>query len=151
MKVLVTTCCAVSVIFSLATKSATSVLLPMAGIAQSTVLAQRRLSGFDQAQSSAAPIITALSPSSGFAGALVTIRGANFTSDNNLVLFRGQQKRFGSRVGSEDGVTLRVRVNNCPSDRPVCPGYYIAPGVYAVTVINDNGSSNEAAFSVTPR
>jgi hypothetical protein len=118
-----------------------------------TTLVQREPQGrFEVGQSAAAPTIAALSPPSGPIGALVTIRGANFTS-NNLIQFRGAQASFaaGSPVGSESGTSLQFLVTKCPSYEPQCPGFYVAPGDYRVTVINKNGESNEATFVLISR
>jgi IPT/TIG domain len=101
---------------------------------------------------SGAPAIAALSPNSGPMGTVVTIRGANLTSKDNLVQFRGPVSfAAGSPVGSENGTILQFEVNACPSHEPRCPPFYIPPGVYAVTVINANGTSNEASFDLTSR
>jgi hypothetical protein len=110
--------------------------------------------GFEIAQIASAPIIEALFPTSGPLGTLVAIRGANFTSDGNIIEFRDEQNppfAVGSPVGSEDRTSLRVVVSTCPAYQPQCPGFYVRPGVYRVTVRNVNGVSNEMTFAVVSR
>jgi hypothetical protein len=119
-----------------------------------TTLDQREPQGrFDVAQAAAAPTIAAFSPTSGSIGTLVTILGANFTPTDNVIHFRGEQDSFdaGSPVGSENGTSLQFRITTCPSYQPQCPGRYVSPGVYKVTVTNVNGASNEATFTLTSR
>jgi hypothetical protein len=110
-------------------------------------------SGFQGAQSAAAPTIVDLFPTAGPVGTWVTIRGAGFTS-NNFIQFRGQFRgaqdfRAGSPVGSENGTSLRFQVTTCPSYELQCPGFHPSPGAYKVTVINENGESNETRFFLT--
>jgi hypothetical protein len=110
-------------------------------------------SGFQGAQSAAAPTIVDLFPTAGPVGTWVTIRGAGLTS-NNFIQFRGQFRgaqdfRAGSPVGSENGTSLRFQVTTCPSGEPQCPGFHPSPGAYKVTVMNENGESNETTFFLT--
>jgi IPT/TIG domain len=97
----------------------------------------------------AAPTIASLSPTSGPAGTQVTVLGTNFTSDNT-VHFSGAGISFaaGSPVGSENGTSLQFFVGSCPSYAPQCPGFYILPGAYNVTLSNAKGTSNQAIFTV---
>jgi IPT/TIG domain len=142
MKGLATMCCVLGAMFSPMFASAAHVL---------TTPVHREPQGrFEVAESAAAPTIAALSPTSGPIGTLVTIRGTNFTS-NNLIQFRGAQASFaaGSPVPSENGTSLQFRVTTCPSHQLQCPGFYVPPGNYRVTVINANGTSNEATFALT--
>ena len=109
--------------------------------------------GFELVQSSGAPMIMGLVPDTGPIGTVVVIRGRNFTVKNNVVQFKGE-KNFaaGSPVGSKSGTILQFRVTSCPSRQPQCPGFYIPPGVYHVSVINAIGQSNSVSFSlVRPR
>jgi hypothetical protein len=97
------------------------------------------------------PRIASLSPTSGPVGTLVTIQGTNFTS-SNTIHFSSAQTSFaaGSPVNSQSGTSLQFQVSSCPSHAPQCPGVYIPPGSYNVTVSNANGTSNAATFAVTP-
>jgi len=80
---------------------------------------------------------------------LVTILGSHFTLENTIQ-FRGRVSfAADSPVASEDGSRLQFRVSTCPSREPQCPGYYPPFGAYRVTVINANGTSNEAMFTLT--
>jgi IPT/TIG domain len=111
--------------------------------------AQKRSANFDVAQSSAPPTIDALSPASGPVGTLVTIRGSNFTPEDNFILFQGAKPfAAGSPVHSVTGTSLQFRVTTCPSRQPQCPGFYPAAGSYFVAVKNENGTSNEAKFDL---
>jgi hypothetical protein len=112
-----------------------------------TSLAKDPSAKFDVAQSAAPPTIEALSPASGQLGALVTIRGANFTPGDNFILFRGERSfAAGSPVHSVTGTSLQFQLTTCPSRQLQCPGFYPPAGKYAVAVKNDNGISNEATF-----
>jgi hypothetical protein len=103
--------------------------------------------GLELARSTDAPVITDLVPNRGPIGTVVVIRGRNFTLKNNVIEFKGK-KEFAaeSPVGSENGTRLRFRVTSCPATQPQCPGFYIPPGVYHVTVINADGQSNSLTF-----
>jgi len=122
-------------------------------ILQSNFIPQSRRqprNSVEVAEVAAVPTITSLSPPSGPIGTWVTIEGSNFTSDN-LVQFRSAQSSFaaGSPVGSDTGTRLRFQVTPCPSRELQCPAYYVSPGAYKVTVMNVNGESNEAMFTLT--
>jgi len=101
------------------------------------------------AQFAEAPIIRKLSPKKGAVGTVVVVDGKNFTPENNVIEFTGE-KNFaaGSPVGSNNGTSLQFRITSCPSYQPECPGFYVPPGVYHVTVINAGGRSNSVAFSL---
>jgi IPT/TIG domain len=102
---------------------------------------------FDVAQSIAPPTIDALSPASGPLGTLVTIRGSNFTPDDNFILFQGAKSfAAGSPVHSVTNTSLQFLVTTCPSRQPQCPGFYPPAGNYSVAVKNENGISNGATF-----
>jgi hypothetical protein len=78
---------------------------------------------------------------------LVTIRGSNFTPEDNFILFQGTKSfAAGSPVHSVTGTSLQFQVTTCPSRQPQCPGFYPAAGTYSVAVKNGNGTSNQAAF-----
>jgi len=115
---------------------------------------QESQSGLKVAPTAVVPTIASLSPSSGPLGTLVTIKGANFTSENHIQFSDEQsQKSFnvlaGASIASESGTSLRFHVNTCPPNRPLCPGFYVLPGLYKVKVINGNGASNEGTFALT--
>jgi hypothetical protein len=103
-----------------------------------------------QLAESRGPIIASLLPGSGPIGTSVTIQGNGFTQTGNDVQFHGPNDFLaGSPVGSENGITLRFIVTPCPSREPQCPTFFVVPGNYSVVVINANGKSNEATFTVT--
>jgi hypothetical protein len=104
------------------------------------------------AQQIVAPTITSIFPGSGPIGTLVTISGAGFTGKND-VNFRNGDVFFlaESPVKSEDGMSLHFHLNPCPSHEPKCPRFFIPPGSYHVTVVNDGGTSNETVFELTSR
>ena len=102
-------------------------------------------------QLAATPTIVSLTPTSGPVGTRVTLRGTNFTANNSIRLSSGERAfTVDSPVGSENGASLQFRVHSCPSYAPLCPGVYIPPGIYDLSVINANGTSNRVKFTVTP-
>lgn len=127
---------------------------PSLGAAHTSVLPARTLVQWEAKAEKYgdAPKIVALVPISGPIGSIVMIKGANFTS-KNLIQFRSANASFaaGSPVASKSGASLQFEVNTCPSYEPRCPGFFVPPGVYEVTVVNENGASNEATFTLTPR
>jgi hypothetical protein len=52
-------------------------------------------------------------------------------------------------VKSDSGTRLEFQVTSCPSHAPQCPGFFIFPGDYSVSVTNSNGTSNSVVFTVT--
>jgi hypothetical protein len=109
----------------------------------------QRVGRLELTQSTEAPKITNLSPKTGPIGIVVVIHGRNFTLENNVIEFRGEKDfAAGSPVGSKDGTSLQFRITPCPSYQPGCPGFYVPPGNYQVTVINAGGHSNSVAFSL---
>src|ERR1700723_1551945 len=103
----------------------------------------QRVGRLELTQSTEAPKITSLSPKRGPIGIVVVIHGRNFTLENNVIEFSGEKDfAAGSPVGSKDSTSLQFRVTSCPSYQPECPGFYVPPGIYHVTVINAGGQSN---------
>ena len=135
-----------TVVFVSALAPTASVSVP---VAQTEVEHQRE---FTLAQALAMPTITALFPSSGPIGTLVTISGTGFSAKND-VKFRNDDVSFtaNSPVKSENGINMQFHVNSCPSYEPRCPAFFVPPGIYDVTVVNDGGTSNGATFVLTSR
>lgn len=95
--------------------------------------------------------ISYLSPRSGPLGTTVTIVGAGFGASNDVYFDNGSRHyKIGSPVASEDGRTLRFQVSTCPSTVPQCPGFYLRPGAYKVSVVTGAHTSNEVNFTVIP-
>ena len=91
------------------------------------------------------PTISSLSPTSGMNGTQVTIYGSGFTSTGNKVNFGQSGNVNDVGYNSTNGNTVVFQV-------PSYSGYTgqaIQPGVYAVSVINANGTSNNLNFTVT--
>jgi hypothetical protein len=103
------------------------------------------------------PAISYLSPSSGPVGTRVVIYGSGFTATGNKVKFGnlGNENNPRYSFNSSDGRTLVFSVPSsnymsCWDSYPACyaPAYSTQPGVYAVSVINGNGTSNSVNFTV---
>ena len=104
--------------------------------------------------STAAPVISALTPSSGPIGSQVTIAGSGFAPTGNTVHF--DVYTFPSVAAANNGTSLAFTVpptvyyNYCPQNS-MCPNFVIntAPGAHTVNVSNANGTSNSVTFTVT--
>jgi YVTN family beta-propeller protein len=96
----------------------------------------------------AAPTVTAVSPSSGATGAStnVTITGTNF-----LQTCSGCPIIFGTTIsaGSNVAVTNIVFVNSTTITATFTPGFNATPGANPVTATTQNGSGGGASFNVT--
>lgn len=101
--------------------------------------------------------IGSLSQASGPAGTQVTIRGTGFTLTGNKIKVGniGTQNNPNFSLSSYDGQTLLFQIPNnaftCTSGGSSC-GPTASPlptGMYGISVINQNGSSNEITFTVT--
>ncbi|MBN2738995.1 MAG: hypothetical protein JXR70_18595 [Spirochaetales bacterium] len=111
----------------------------------------------------AQPLISALSPSSGFVGMGVTITGSGFSPAGNIISFTDQSKsmiyRAKIKAESSDGISLKFSVPEylpayCGEDNPPCPAIDmpVQPGAfYYVSVMDSQGQeSNSLAFTVKP-
>lgn len=105
-----------------------------------------------------APSIGSLSPNSGKVYSSVTISGSGFTATGNKIKFGnlGVEDSPKYQLDSSDGKTLTFNVPqgnymSCWGATPAClaPAYNTQPGSYEVSVINANGTSNVATFTVT--
>lgn len=101
-------------------------------------------------QPTGTPALSSISPSSGPNGIQVTLRGTNFTRANTIS-FSNLDRSFAvdSPATSGDGTSLQFRVSSCPSYAPQCPGFFIFPGIYNVSVTTADGGSNQLVFTVT--
>ena len=106
--------------------------------------------------SSIQPAITSLSPTSGKVGTSVTITGSGFTGAGNKIEFGnlGIENNPNYVFSSPDGATITFTVpySNylaCWANGCEAPAYLTSPGQYKVSVINDNGASNQVLFTVT--
>lgn len=102
--------------------------------------------------------ISSLSPSSGPVGTKVTITGTGFTLTGNKIRFgnSGSENNPKYSLPSPDGKTITFTVPSsnylaCWDAVPACmaPAVATAPGIYGVSVINANGTSNSMTFTVT--
>ena len=101
--------------------------------------------------------ISRLIPSAGPVNTSVTVVGHGFAASGNTVIFSSNVPPSPDFVPnlSSDGSTLVFTVPNHWTPECVyttqCPIAYIprAPGDYTVMVMNANGTSNAAAFSMT--
>ena len=103
------------------------------------------------------PTITSLQPSSGGVGASVTIVGDGFTATGNKIKFGslGVENNPKYILNSSDGkkITFTVPLSNflaCWASGCEAPALLTQPGKYEVSVINDNGTSNQVQFTVKP-
>ncbi len=103
------------------------------------------------------PVMKSVSPTSGPADTTtVTVSGTGFTTSSNSVYLSAtpyfdSSNNFGllvAKVGSSDTRTLKFII---PSSIPNNGGNsLINPGTYTLTVVNANGISDHATFTVTP-
>jgi hypothetical protein len=118
--------------------------------AQAAMRVQRDWRNLFKLTGASAPFIASLAPTSGPIGTSATIQGSGFTPrDNNIQFYGPTNFLAGSPVSSESGTSLDFIVTPCPSREPQCPTFFVPPGAYSVIVINANGKSNEAKFTVT--
>lgn len=94
--------------------------------------------------------ITSLQPTSGLVGTSVTITGSGFTATNNSVKFGGGYLNGISSNGTAVTFTVPDGLTPCPPGGTVCAQSFmqVTPGVYSVSVINANGTSNIVNFAV---
>ncbi len=104
------------------------------------------------------PHIKSLQPSSGLVGISVTISGSGFRPTGNKIKFgdQGSENNPTYSLNSTDGTTIIFTVPSgnymsCWNSTPACytPVLMTQPGIYQVSVINVNGTSNELPFTVT--
>jgi hypothetical protein len=90
------------------------------------------------------------SPNAASNGSWVTLYGSGFTGSNTVTLTgNGRTFSAGSPVYAQSNTSLSFQLTSCPSSTPNCPGYYITPGTYPLTVNNQLGTSNGISFTVT--
>ncbi|MDO8521608.1 MAG: Ig-like domain-containing protein [bacterium] len=108
--------------------------------------------------SSPAPTVSLLTPTSGIVGAQITITGTGFTPDGNRIKFGdlGVESSSAYSLPSSNSTTITFTVPSsnylsCWSTSPACgaPASLTQPGIYAVSVTNSYGTSNELSFEVT--
>jgi hypothetical protein len=99
-------------------------------------------------------VLTTLEPAAGPVGSEVTIRGSGFSPTENAV-YLGQG--YVPHLRSADGTTLAFVVPAslepaCRFATPPCriPSIATPDGTFQVAVVNGNGMSNRAAFTVVP-
>jgi len=97
------------------------------------------------------PTISSLRPSSGPPGTLITVTGSGFTPTSGGVMYTpgavdnsGNTVQLGADISlknlnSVDGVTVQFQL---PRNVP--------PGMYSVTIVNENGTSNTVLLTITP-
>src|SRR3989338_361569 len=95
--------------------------------------------------------ITNISPSSGPISTIVTLEGAGFVSNDNLIFFDDKQLvgNYGMFWSSEDGKKIIFTVTGPSCQSPLgCAYMPLQPGNYSVYVQNINGISNKLTFAV---
>jgi len=117
------------------------------------------------------PTIFSLSPTSGVVGSQMTIYGNNFTSSSNRIKFGDTNSEndpsynlnsseicpssYGASAPCTKIITFTIPSTYyvaCHYSRPACEVMtrMVQPGVYPVSVINANGTSNAVNFTVSP-
>ena len=103
------------------------------------------------------PTITSMKPNSGGVGSSVTITGNGFTATGNKIQFGNlgveNNPKYIFNSSDEKTITFTVPLSNflaCWASGCEAPAYLTQPGKYEVSVINDNGTSNQVLFTVTP-
>jgi hypothetical protein len=101
-----------------------------------------------------APTISSLAPAQGPVRVLITIRGSGFTSTGNDVHFGklGGTPNLPSVDGKTVAYVIPWSLNPCtfrPANKP-CPQFrpVVKPGNYEIYIVNANGTSNAATFTV---
>jgi hypothetical protein len=144
----------VAIVRALGAESLTRVVDEVRGLpaqADRTKPVQREPKSLFKLTEASTPFIAGLAPMSGPIGTSVMIQGSGFTPRDNNIQFHGPTDFLaGSPVSSETGTSLHFTVTPCPSRELQCPTFFVRPGTYSVVVINANGKSNEAKFTVTP-
>jgi hypothetical protein len=94
--------------------------------------------------------ISSIDPAAGTVGTSVTLKGSGFAQTNTVNFGYGAIPN----VASADGVSLTFSVPGginppCYYSKPQClmPSRIIEPGMYPVSVTNENGTSNEMKFT----
>lgn len=95
------------------------------------------------------PVITSISPSSGPYGTIVTVYGSGFTRYNNSINYAGRTSVV-TNVESSSGTSLQFTIPATPcSAGMMCAQMVMEPGMYQVSVTNQNGTSNSSNFTLT--
>lgn len=96
------------------------------------------------------PSISYLSPNTGHVGQQVTIYGSGFSSNSTILFGGGAIQNVYSSSGSV--ITFTVPSSVAPYCAPgtACPQYVIqiTPGIYNVSIMGQNGTSNQVPFTV---
>lgn len=101
--------------------------------------------------STQAPVITSMNPTYGPTGTYVTIYGSGFSSNNTIKFGNGGI----TNVPSYNGTSVQFRIPEsmgvfCQSGQYcIALAIIVNPGNYAVSVVNDRGTSNSQTFTVT--
>jgi len=108
------------------------------------IVAQDESDATFQIVAASGPTITSISPTSGPRNSLVTITGSGFTSTNNTIKFTGNYIKVVTGIASTNGTSLTFSV-----PATIDPPFELPLGIYSVSVMNSNGTSNSVNFTVT--
>jgi hypothetical protein len=100
------------------------------------------------------PVLQQIQPSALAVGDSAIVTGVGFTgSANALRIGAGYLTSLSSSDGTSLRFVLPTSLSACPPRAQVCVALAVllTPGTYTVSVVNDNGTSNEATLQVVAR
>lgn len=96
------------------------------------------------------PTISSINPGYGTTGTSVTIYGSNFTGSNTIIFNSGAIYNVYTTTGNTLNFVLPSYVSAYCISGQACPTYAqaLTPGIYRVSIVNSNGTSNQMSFTV---
>ena len=100
------------------------------------------------------PVLTAVAPVQAVIGDLITLTGSRFeASGNGVKIGTGYVNGVAAPAGTSMTFALPPALSACPPSAQACIALAIVvtPGVYQVTVVNTNGTSDPMTLQVVGR